>query len=76
MTIHDMKLFSFDDVRKTWDDAATRIIPLASIDPIGKAQIREYFIDILMRRSMQDDSFPEHLDEIEITPIEQEKESE
>lgn len=76
MTLHDMKLFSFDDVREAWDDAATRIIPLASIDPIGKAQIREYFIDILMRRSMQDDSFPEYLGEIEITPIEQEKESE
>ena len=59
MALHDMKLFSFDDVRKAWDDAATRIIPLASIDSIGKAQIREYFIDILMRRSMKDDSFPD-----------------
>lgn len=76
MALHDMKLFSFDDVRKAWDDAATRIIPLASIDSIGKAQIREYFIDILMRRSMKDDSFPERLNEIEINPIESDKEGE
>ena len=76
MALHNMKLFSFDDVRKAWDDAATRIIPLASIDPIGKAQIREYFIDILMRRSMKDDSFPERLNEIEIAPIESDKEGE
>ena len=42
-----MQLFSIDDVRKAWDDACTRIIPLASIHPLGRAQIREYFIDIL-----------------------------
>ena len=59
MGIHDMQLFSIDDVRKAWDDACTRIIPLASIHPVGRAQIREYFIDILMRRMTGDDSFPE-----------------
>ena len=69
MAFHDMPFFSLDDVRKAWNDAATRIIPLASIDPIGRAQIREYFIDILMRRIMGDDSFPEEPQPIEVTPI-------
>ena len=70
MALHDMKLFSFDDVRKAWDDAATRIIPLASIPPEGQQQIREYFIDILMRRMMNDDSFPEEPKIVDIAPIE------
>lgn len=70
MAFHDMPFFSLDDVRKAWNDAATRIIPLASIDPIGRAQIREYFIDILMRRMMGDDNFPEEPQPIEVTPIE------
>ena len=69
MAFHDIPFFSLDDVRKAWDDAATRIIPLASIDPVGRAQIREYFIDILMRRMMGDDSFPEEPQPIEVTPI-------
>lgn len=73
MGIHDMQLFSIDDVRKAWDDACTRIIPLASIHPVGRAQIREYFIDILMRRMMGDDSFSEEPQPIEITPIEREE---
>lgn len=46
MAIHDLPLFSLDDIRRAWDDACTRIIPLASIDPIGRAQIREYFIEV------------------------------
>ena len=66
MGIYDMQLFSINDVRKAWDDASTRIIPLVSISPAGKAQIREYFIDILLRRSMGDDSFPEETKPIDI----------
>lgn len=75
MGIHDMQLFSMDDVRKAWDDTCTRIIPLASIHPLGRAQIREYFIDVLMRRMMGDDSFPEEPQPIEVTPIERKEES-
>lgn len=75
MGIHDMQLFSIDDVRKAWDDACTRIIPLASIHPLGRAQIREYFIDVLMRRRMGDDSFPEEPQPIEVTPIERKEDS-
>ena len=75
MDIHDMQLFSIDDVRKAWDDACTRIIPLASIHPVGRAQIREYFIDVLMRRMMGDDSFPEEPQPIEVTPIERKEDS-
>lgn len=75
MGIHNMQLFSIDDVRKAWDDACTRIIPLASIHPLGRAQIREYFIDILMRRMMGDDSFPEESQPIEVTPIERKEDS-
>lgn len=75
MGIHNMALFSIDDVRKTWDDASTRIIPLAAIHPLGRAQIREYFIDVLMRRMMGDDSFPEEPQPIEITPIERKEDS-
>ena len=59
MGIHDMQLFSIDDVRKAWDDACTRIIPLASIDPIGRVQIREYFIEVLFKRAVGDGGFPE-----------------
>lgn len=75
MGIHDMALFSIDDVRKAWDDASTRIIPLASIQPLGRAQIREYFIDVLMRRMMGDNSFPEEPQSIEVTPIERKEDS-
>lgn len=75
MGIHNMQLFSIDDVRKAWDDACTRIIPLASIHPVGRAQIREYFIDILIRRMMGDDSFPEEPQPIEVTPIERKEDS-
>lgn len=75
MGIHDMQLFSIDDVRKAWDDACTRIIPLASIHPAGRAQIREYFIDILMRRMMGDNSFPEEPQPIEVTPIERKEDN-
>lgn len=75
MSIHNMRLFSIDDVRKAWDDACTRIIPLASIHPLGRAQIREYFIDVLMRRMMGDDSFPEVPQPIEVTPIERKEDS-
>lgn len=75
MGIHDRQLFSINDVRKAWDDACTRIIPLASIHPVGRAQIREYFIDILMRRTMGDDSFPEEPPSIEVTPIERKEDS-
>lgn len=75
MDIHDMQLFSIDDVRKAWDDACTRIIPLASVHPVGRAQIREYFIDVLMRRMMGDDSFPEEPQPIEVTPIERKEDS-
>lgn len=75
MGIHDMQLFSIDDVRKAWDDACTRIIPLASIHPVGRAQIREYFIDILIRRMMGNDSFPEEPQPIEVTPIERKEDS-
>lgn len=75
MGIHDMQLFSINDVRKAWDGACTRIIPLASIHPVGRAQIREYFIDILMRRTMGDDSFPEEPQSIEVTPIERKEDS-
>lgn len=75
MGIHNMQLFSIDDVCKAWDDACTRIIPLASIHPLGRAQIREYFIDILMRRMMGDDSFPEEPQPIEVTPIERKEDS-
>jgi hypothetical protein len=75
MGIHDMQLFSIDDVCKAWDDACTRIIPLASIHPLGRAQIREYFTDILMRRMMGDDSFPEEPQPIEVTPIERKEDS-
>ena len=75
MGIHDRQLFSINDVRKAWDDACTRIIPLASINPVGRAQIREYFIDILMRRTMGDDSFPEEPQSIEATPIERKEDS-
>lgn len=75
MAFHDMPLFSLDDVRKAWNDAATRIIPLASIDPVGRAQIREYFIDVLMRRMMGDDSFPEEPQPIEAIPIERKEDS-
>lgn len=75
MGIHNMWLFSIDDVRKAWDDASTRIIPLASIDPIGRAQIREYFIDILMRRRVGDESFPEEPQPVEVTPTEQKEDS-
>lgn len=75
MGIHDMQLFSIDDVRKAWDDACTRIIPLASIHPLGRAQIREYFIDVLTRRMMGDDSFPEEPQPIEVTPIERKEDS-
>lgn len=59
MAIHDLPLFSLDDIRRGWDDACTRIIPLASIDPIGRAQIREYFIEVLFKRAVGDDGFPE-----------------
>lgn len=75
MGIHDVALFSIDDVRKAWDDACTRIIPLASIHPVGRAQIREYFIDVLMRRMVGDDSFPEESQPIEVTPIERKEDS-
>lgn len=75
MGIHDMQLFSIDDVRKAWDDACIRIIPLASIHPVGRVQIREYFIDVLMRRMMGDDSFPEEPQPIEVTPIERKEDS-
>ena len=75
MGIHDMQLFSIDDVRKAWDDACTRIIPLASFHSLGRAQIREYFIDVLMRRMMGDDSFPEEPQPIEVTPIERKEDS-
>ena len=75
MAFHDMPFFSLDDVRKAWNDAATRIIPLASIDPVGRAQIREYFIDILMRRMMGDDNFPEEPQPIEVVPIERKENS-
>ena len=75
MGIHNMQLFSINDVRKAWDDACTRIIPLASIHPVGRAQIREYFIDVLMRRMMGDDSFPEEPQPIEVTPIERKEDS-
>ena len=70
-----MQLFSIDDVRKAWDDSCTRIIPLASIHPLGRAQIREYFIDVLIRRMMGDDSFPEEPQSIEVTPIERKEDS-
>ena len=50
-------------------------IPLASIHPVGRAQIREYFIDVLMRRMMGDDSFPEEPQPIEVTPIERKEDS-
>lgn len=75
MGIHNMQLFSIDDVRKAWDDACTRIIPLASIHPLGRAQIREYFIDVLMRRMMGDDSFPEEPKPIEVIPIKRKEDS-
>lgn len=75
MGIHNMTLFSIDDVRKAWDDASTRIIPLASIQPLGRAQIREYFIDVLMRRMMGDDSFPEEPKTVDIEPIERKEDS-
>lgn len=75
MGIHDMQLFSIDDVRKAWDDACTRIIPLASIHPLGRAQIREYFIDVLIRRMMGDDSFLEEPQPIEVIPIERKEDS-
>ena len=75
MGIHNMRLFSIDDVRKAWNDAATRIIPLASIHPVGRAQIREYFIAILVRRMMGDDSFPEEPQPIEVTPIERKEDN-
>ena len=75
MGIHDRQLFSINDVRKAWDDACTRIIPLASIHPVERAQIREYVIDILMRRTMGDDSFPEEPQSIEVTPIERKEDS-
>ena len=75
MGIHDMQLFSIDDVRKAWDDSCTRIIPLASIHPVGRAQIREYFIDVLMRRMMGDDSFPEEPQPIEVTSIERKEDN-
>lgn len=75
MGIHDMALFSIDDVRKAWDDASTRIIPLASIQPLGRAQIREYFIDVLMRRMMGDDSFPEEPKTVNIKPIERKEDN-
>lgn len=75
MGIHNMALFSIDDVRKAWDDASTRIIPLASIQPLGRAQIREYFIDVLMRRMMGDNSFPEEPKTVDIEPIERKEES-
>lgn len=75
MGIHNMQLFSINDVRKAWDDACTRIIPLASIHPVGRAQIREYFIDVLMRRMMGDDNFPEEPQPIEVTPIERKEDS-
>lgn len=75
MGIHNMQLFSIDDVRKAWDDACTRIIPLASIHPLGRAQIREYFIDILMRRMMGDDSFPEEPQPTDTIPIERKEDS-
>lgn len=83
MSIHDMKLFSVEDVRKAFDDAATRIIPLTQIPPQGRQEIREYFIDILFRRSLGDTSFPEQPHPIDITPekcdnniVEQEEEKE
>lgn len=59
MAIHDLPLFSLDDIRRGWDDACTRIIPLASIDPMGREQIREYFIGVLFKRAIGDDGFPE-----------------
>lgn len=68
MSIYDMKLFSIENIRRAWDDAATRIVPLASIPPDGQRQIREYFIDILMRRTMNDDTFPQEPEIIDITP--------
>ena len=75
MSIYNTPLFSINDVQKAWDDASTRIIPLASIHPVGRAQIREYFIDILMRRMIGDDSFPEEPQPIEVTPIERKEDS-
>lgn len=75
MSIYNTPLFSINDVQKAWDDASTRIIPLASIHPVGRAQIREYFIDVLMRRMMGDDSFPEESQPIEVTPIERKEDS-
>lgn len=75
MSIYNTPLFSINDVQKAWDDASTRIIPLASIHPVGRAQIREYFIDVLMRRMMGDDSFPEEPQPIEVIPIERKEDS-
>ena len=75
MSIYNTPLFSINDVQKAWDDASTRIIPLASIHPAGRAQIREYFIDVLMRRMTGDDSFPEEPQPIEVTPIERKEDS-
>lgn len=69
MSIYDMRLFSIEDVQQAWDDAATRIIPLVAIPPEGQQQIREYFIDILIRRMMDDNSFPEEPKSIDIIPI-------
>ena len=59
MAIHGLPLFSLEEIRRGWDDACTRIIPLASIDPIGRAQIREYFIEVLFKRAVGDNGFPE-----------------
>lgn len=75
MSIYNAPLFSIDNVQKAWDDTCTRIIPLASIHPVIRAQIREYFIDILMRRMMGDDSFPEELQPIEVIPIERKEDN-
>ena len=75
MSIYDMPLFSIDNVRRAWDDAFTRIIPLASLPPAGREQIKDYFLEILLRRCKGDDSFPEEPKLINIVQEEEKEES-
>lgn len=64
MSIHTMQLFSVNDIKKAWEDTSTHIMPLAALHPTLRAQIIDYFLQILFMRYSGDNGFPEKLQPI------------
>lgn len=68
MSIQTSPFFSIQDVRRAWDDAATRIVPLMSLTPTGKEQVREYFIELLVGQATGNNDFPKDPGQTEVDP--------